>query len=202
MRSLKTSISIWNSVMVQWIRTMQAWKQIMGKSGVVFLIFWKSGLEYELLNTKIHEIRCCRGSADLLLNLPPKIHWIYLFRDHGFILCESCTWAERPCRLVGQRMWEDWLLSQAMHKRYSILLQLHVTIQSILGNQTCDIQTGGNYDHRHKAQAHTDGRDGNLWMPRGPATWTGASWMKDQLSWKSIRAWRGRESNQSNELLI
>ena len=62
------------------------------------------------------------------------------------------------------------------------------------------IMTSGIY--RHKAQAHTDGRAGNLWMPRGPATWTGASWMKDQLSWNSIRAWRGRESKQSNELLI
>ena len=30
------------------------------------------------------------------------------------------------------------------------------------------IMTSGIY--RHKAQAHTDGRAGNLWMPRGPAT--------------------------------
>lgn len=113
--------------------------------------------------TKIHEIRCCRGSSDLLLNLLPKIHWIYLFRDHGIILCESCTWAERPCRLVGQRMWEDWLLSQAMHKCYSILLQLHVILQSILGNQRCDIQTGGNYDQWHLS---TQGPGSHRWTRR------------------------------------
>lgn len=55
--------------------------------------------------------------------------------------------------------------------------------------------------YRHKAQAHTDGRAGNLWMPRGPATWTGASWMKDwRIIWVETQLEPGEAENQINPM--